>query len=308
MEKTYNLFKKYLPPIITLTVIGMLFGILTFINYYNHATMTLDFLQVIPVFTVIFIVIALAISCVFTSKVENLHLSRLKKNSGFSKFSALLAAILASALFFYNFFKFVQQPGATSALMIMRLMVFIPFIAYLIITILPKKFRKKTIVLPTWVKPTTSVCTLIWCLLSLLAIYFHSGASVTNMFKLIYIFYYIFVSLFFLFEVKFDMLTSRGHRGYILFALVLFVYTCVIGGSITVSMFLGQLRITVISDFEIFLSFAMGLYAISKVIAMQTTLKFVMKKRSSGEGHRHHHHHHRSHSSKNTEQVNEATE
>ena len=48
-----------------------------------------------------------------------------------------------------------------------------------------------------------------------------------------------------------------------------------------------------ISLFEIFLAFALGLYALGKMIAMQQTMRFVMKKHgNSGHSHKHHHHKH----------------
>ena len=48
MEKTYNLFKKYLPIILVLCFIGLVFGILSFVYYYNMSTVSINFKNVIP--------------------------------------------------------------------------------------------------------------------------------------------------------------------------------------------------------------------------------------------------------------------
>lgn len=294
MEKIYNLFKKNLPIIFILSLVGLVFGILTFVYYYNPSTVSINFKNVIPIFAVIFIALAIGVSIYFTVKVDKLHLSRIKKNSGFSKFAALLAATLAAALFFFNFFKFVLEPSSFSIIMILRLIVFVPFIAYLIIGIIPKKIKKVRIELPKWLKPVTSTCTLLWSILSLMTIYFWNSGGLTtaNLFKNVYIFYYILATVFFLFEIKFELF-APSHRAYIISALLLFVYTFSVTGSIMVAKFLGQLSVVTVSDFEIFLSFSIGIYALSKLIAMQQTLKFVMKK--GGSSHRHHHHHHHHH-------------
>ena len=296
MQKTYSVFKKYIPIILLTSSLSLIFGMLTFLYYFDEPTMTINIKNVIPIFTIMLIVIAFSFVCIFTGKVKRFTLTKLKKTFGFSKFAALLAATLAAASFFFDFFRFVDQPATFSAFRIIRLLIFIPFIAYFIINVIPKKIKRKKIILPVWLKPFAAIGTLIWCVLGLVMIYFWSAPvtdpelSTINIFKLAFIFQYILVTLFFAFEIKFELL-SPVPKAYIFFAGTLFVYSFTIIGSIMLTtIWSDSNNLSGISLFEIFLAFALGLYALSKLIAMQRTMKFVMSKHS-GETVRHHHHH-----------------
>ena len=298
MERVYNLFKKYLPIILIVSSVALAFGLLSLLYYYNDSTVSIAFKNVIPIFTVLFIVIAIIVSVLFTSKINRLHISRIKKSFGLCKFASLLAATLAAALFFFDFFRFVISPSQFSSLRIVRLIVFIPFIIYIVLNVIPKKFKKRRIELPTWLKPTTAVCTMIWCVLGLLMIYFWGELPTTNLFKLIFLFYYIIVALFFMFEIKFELFSPVA-KAYVIFAAILFIYGFAVIGPLMLAKFFGRLTAVTISEFEIFLAFSLGIYAFAKLMAMQQTMQFVMKKNGHSH-HGHHHHHHHKHT-KNTD-------
>ena len=302
MEKAYNLFKKFLPIVITLSLVSLIFGLITMINYYNSYTVSIDFANVIPIFAIIFIVASFATAIYFSVKVEAPQIKRLKKSSGFSKFATLLVAILAIALFLYDFLKFVDQPALSFSTQsklfkTLRLLVFVQFIVYLVIGILPKKIKHKKIEIPKWIKPFTAVCTVIWCILGIASIYFFNGLATTNLFKIIFVFYYIALTVFFLFESRFEIF-GTGHKAYMISSLIMFIYSIAIVGSIMSAQFLGYLSEVSISEFEIFLAAALGIYALSKLFAMQQTMKYIINKDESGSGR---HHHHRHHSSSNKE-------
>lgn len=291
MEKVYTLFKKYLPIILIVSSIALVFGLLSLIYYYNESTVSISFKNVVPIFTVILATIAVIVSILFTSKVDKLHITKIKKSFGLCKFASLLVATLAAALFFFDFFRFVLNPGQFSSLRIIRLLVFIPFIAYIVINVIPRKIKRKRVELPGWLKPISAISTIIWSILGLLMIYFWDELPTTNIFKLIFLFYYIIVILFFMFEIKFELLTPCV-KGYIITALLLFVYTFAVIGPLMIAKFLGRLTAVKISEFEIFLAFALGIYAFAKLMAMQQTMHFVMKKGARSHGHHRHHHHH----------------
>ena len=307
MEKIYNLFRKYLPIVLAVSSIALVFGLLSLLYYYNESTINIDFMNVVPIFTVILTAIAIIISIVFTSKVDKLHITKIKKSFGLCKFASLLAATLAAALFFFDFFRFVLNPGQFSSLRIIRLLVFIPFVAYIVINVIPRKVKSRRIELPHWLKPTTAICTIVWSILGLLMIYFWQELPTTNLFKLIFLFYYIIVTLFFMFEIKFELLTPVV-KGYVITALLLFVYTFAIIGPLMIAKFLGRLTEVTISEFEIFLAVALGIYAFAKLVAMQQTMRFVMKNSGTSTKHHHRHHHHHHHH-KHTEKpvTDEAT-
>ena len=297
MEKTYNLFKKFIPAIIIIASVGMIFSLFTLLYYYNPALKSIEFKNVIPIFTALIFASAVIVSLVFTIQTKKIHITRIKKTSSMSKFAALLSVALGTALFLFDFIAFVIYPSTTSPLKILRLLVFIPFIAYLVIQIIPTKFKKKHVRIPNWIRVATSICAITWCILGLLAIYFWTGLEITNVFKVMHMFYYVFTVLFFLFEIKFELISQKSYKGYMLSALTLFSYTFITSGAIIITKFLGGLKEITISDFEMFMPLALGLYALSKMIAIQNTIKFVISKdkQTIHEHHHHHRHHHHSH-------------
>ncbi len=302
MEKTYNLFKRFLPIIFITSAIGLIFALFTLMYYYNGATKSIDFKNVIPIVTLIVFVVAIIVCIIFTVKTDKIHITKIKKSSSMSKFATLLSVALATALFLFDFIKFVIEPNTTSTLKIFRLLVFVPFIAYLVLEIIPTKIKRKRVQIPNWLSITTSICTIVWCILGLLAIYFWTGLETTNIFKLQHIFYYVFAVLFFLFEIKFKLISQKGCRGYILTSLILFSYTFITSGAIIIVKFTGGLNEITLSDFETFMPLALGLYALSKMIAVQETIKFVMKKeRQTIHEHKHRHSHRNDKPSASTE-------
>lgn len=303
MEKTYNLFRKFLPIIIGCALVGFAFSLLTLIYYYNDSTISINFLNVMPILTILIFLGTIALVIYFSLKIKSLGLAKIKKSFGFSKFAASLTAALAAALFFFDFFRFVQTPTTSSPLRIARILIFIPFIAYFVVNMLPSRIKRKKLVLPRWLRPLTSTCALIWAIIGLLMVYFWGGLPAGNVFRLIHTFYYILLIVFFMFEAKFEFFAPMP-RAYIMSSLLLFVYSFVLTGSITLTKVLGGVESVSISDFELFLSFSIGIYALSRMICVMQTLKFVMSK-SSGSHRRHRHHHH--HTASSSVQAAKAT-
>ena len=293
MNKVYNLFKKFLLIVIILSSVTALFGLLSMIYYYSKDTVSINFKNVIPIFTVILFLIAIATVIYFSFKVDDIRISKIKKSFGFCHFAAALSAALAAALFLFDFFRFVQTPTTSSGLRILRLLAFIPFILYLILGMIPKKFHKKRIHIPVKIKYIACIGALVWAILGLLMIYFWDGLPITNFFKITHLFFYVFLLLFLVFEIKFELLTPTP-KMYVLFSMLLFVYATVINGSVMLAKFFGFIEEVTISEFEIFLAFALGIYALSKMIAIPKTIKFIKDKGHSHHRHRHHRHHHNS--------------
>lgn len=286
MTKTYNLFKKFIPIIVSLAVVSALFGLLTMIYYYHGDTITIDFKNVIPICTVLFFLLAVGTVIFFSVKVKSIHIAKIKKSFGFCHFAAALTAALAAALFFYDFFRFVIAPSTLPTLRILRLIPFVPFILYLILGMIPKKIRKKRIHIPISIKYIASIGAITWAVLGLLLIYTWNILPMSNYFKITHLFFYVLLLLFLAFEIRFELLTPAP-RLYILFSFLLFVYTMSITGSVMLAKFFGYVQEVAITEFEIFLAFALGIYALSKMIAIPRTMKVVMDKERSQR--RHHH-------------------
>lgn len=315
MEKTLKLFKKFLPIIIITSMIGLVFGFLTLLYYYNNSIPKIDFKAVIPILTILILVFAIALAVLFTIKTDKLHIARIKKDASFSKFACALTAVMTAALFLFEFFRFVMYPTifATQPEKILRLFVFVPFVIYFIIQMLPKKFKRQAIVLPKWLKPLCSVCAILWSVCSLVSIFRWTGLPIKNEFKLMFIGYNIIALIFFLSEAKFELL-KPSHRFYMLSALILFVYTSILSGSIIIAKLLGRLDAVTLSEFELICSITIGIYALSKMFAIIHTLKYLKERSSSSvysskfdKGSHHHHHHHRHRSGKDVKKT-DATE
>ena len=278
MKKTYKRFNSYLLAISITAAVGLIFALFSLLFYYNADLKSIEYKNVIPILTVIIFAIAVVFAVVFTAQTDTIHITKIKKNSSILKFATLLSVALSVALFLYDFIFFVIYPNESSPLKIARLTVFLPFIAYLIIEVIPTRMHRRVFRIPTWLKVITSLSTIIWCVLGLLAMYFWSALATTNIFKLHHMFYYVLAVLFFMFEIKFELISHKGHRGYMLSALVLFSYTFISTGAIIIVKFAGGLVGVNISNFEMFLPLAIGLYALSKMIAIKNTINFVMKR------------------------------
>lgn len=310
MKKTHRLFNNYLLAIAITSVIGLIFALFTLLFYYEPLQKSIAFKNVIPIFTIIIFFTAVVLAIVFTIKVDSLHITKIKKSSSSTlKFATLLSAALASALFLFDFITFVIVPSEASPLKVVRLLFFVPFIAYFIIEVIPTRMHRKRIQIPYWAKVVTSLSTIVWCVLGLLAMYFWSGLVITNVFKLHHMFYYVLAVLFFLFEIKFELISHKGYRGYMLSALVLFAYTTISTGAIIIVKFGSGLVGVDISNFEMFLPIAIGLYAFSKMLAIKHTIKYVMKRDQQtihrhSHHHSHHHHHHHDETKDDIQVVN----
>ena len=296
MEKTYNLFKKFIPIIILLSFLGLIFGIFSLIYYYNDYTISISFGNVIPIFAISFAVLAIVAYVILVIKTPTIHIKRLKKDLGFSKFAAALAAALVTALFLFDFIKFILPSTSLMTLKIVRLPVTIPFIIYFILELVPSKLRRKKINIPSWLPPICSLCAIAWCVIGLLSIYFWSGEGslpTTNIFKLLHMLYYAVAILFFLSEMGFSYF-AKGHRFFIIASFTLFVVSFVSTGSVMIGMFFNLIPSVTISEFEVITAFTLGIYALSKMLSVPYTIKYVISREGSRHHQQHHHHHHHS--------------
>ena len=297
MKKTYDLFRKYILIILILAFIGVIFGTLSLIHYYNDNTMSISFIQPIPIFAITFFALTVCAYVILAVKTPSLHVKRLKRDSGFSKFASALAAALVAALFLFDFVRFISPGTSLMTTKIVRLPVSVPFIIYFVIELIPSKIKRKKISIPSWLPPLCSFCAVAWCIVGLLSIYFWSGVGslpTTNFFKITHMLYYLVAAIFFLADFSFSHL-GKGHRLYVLSAFTLFTITAIFTGSTTIAKFAGLLTHMNISQFELVTAIAIGIFALSKMLAVPFTIKYVMKREGSS-GHSHHHHHHHHHS------------
>lgn len=274
MQKTLNLFKKMLPIIISLTMGAFFFGLLSFIYYYNNATMSVNFKSIISIIYIIFTACAYGTAIAFSVKAKHIHIRKIKRTNNFFKFSSLLAAIMATALFLFDFFRFVTVESLSSSWRLVRLIFFIPLICHIVIGLIPKKYKRHTIVVPKWLKIASSVGSVLWSIFGLLTIYFWNALPTTNFFKLMHVFFYLFAILFFLFEAKFELL-KPNHRLYIFFSLALFIHSVTFVGTTMFAKLFGSLSKVALSEFELVCALCIGIYALSRVYSIAVTLRHI---------------------------------
>ena len=293
MEKTYVTFKRFILLILVLSALSIVFGAFSLVHYYDSDTISIQFKNVIPIFSIVFAGLTVIAFVVLTIKTPNLHIKRLKRDSGFSKFAAALAAALVTALFLFDFIRFISPSSSLMTIKIIRLPVSIPFIVYFVLELIPSKFKRKRISIPDWLPTLCSICAVAWCVIGALSIYFWSALPITNFFKISHMLYYILGALFFLSDFAFNHL-GQGHRLYIFTTCSFFALVAIFTGSTAIGKFTGLLPNMGISQFELVTALSLGVFALSKLIAIPYTLKYVMKK----EGRSGHHHHHHSRTSK----------
>ena len=309
MEKTLSLLKKAIPAIITLSLFGLVFGLFAIIYYYNPATISIELGNVIPIFAITFLVLAFIVTTVLVVKIPNIHVKRLKRDLGFSKFSSALAGALVLALFLFDFIKFILPTTTIPAFKVARLIFSVPFVTYFVLELIPTKIKRKKVFIPDWVPQIASLGAVAWCILGLLATYFWSGKyalPTTNIFKLLHMLYYAVAALFFLSEICFNFF-HKYHRLYIFSGFALFIVSFILTGSTMLGVFMNKVPGMNISEFEIIAGVTIGIYALSKMISIAHTIKYLIKKGESGGSHHHRHHHHH-HSSKPSEQADVAAD
>ena len=70
MEHNHKLFKKYLPIIIILSLVSLVFGLFALAYSYNSATASVKFDEVIPICWLAFIAISVIVAIVFSFKLD----------------------------------------------------------------------------------------------------------------------------------------------------------------------------------------------------------------------------------------------
>ncbi len=273
-KKTYKTMNIFLPIILGLGLLTVPFGILTFIFNYNSVTKNVNFAQVAPVLFLIILAGAIGVSIALTVKVKTFHITRLKRDSAFLKFASLLASIMVLVLFAYDFYKFLFTTDIISVLKIIRLVFAFPFAIHLFLSFLPRRINRRPVQVPKWLSLGCAISSILWSLIGLMALYFSSIPQ--NFFTITHTLFYVIVVLYFLFEIKFQFINQGSTRAHLITALLLFAFTMAVACSATIALMAGKISNVGISAFEFVCAWSLGLYALSRIFAVKSTLKHVL--------------------------------
>lgn len=276
MNKTYKLLTKNTAFIFLATLLSIFLGLLTFLFYFDSTTSTIAFGNVIPILFILSIVGTLALSVLTTVKAKHFGVSKIKRSSSFFKFSSYLVCAMLVLFFFYDLFIFILQPAQITFLRSVRIVLFIPMIAHIVISVLPNKIKRTKIEISQPVRIVAGIGAVLWAVVSLLTVYFDYAILTNNVFKTILIFVYLLASLFFLYDAKF-ILIKPCPKPFVLSSLALFIVTFSFTLGALIARMFGKTGSLGISEFEIIVSLALGIYAFSKLCAFINTMKFIME-------------------------------
>lgn len=287
MKKAYEIFKKLIPYVIVGAVITTIFGIVAYGLNYNKATSTFIVPEVCSLLFIGFLAVTVGYVIFFSIKSRHLHITKIRKNSNFLKLTSWLTAAVLVLLFIFETAKLIAEPyieDATgfNAWRVIRYILTLPFAAYFIIEAFPKKIKKTKINFPNWLRYTLSICAILWCVSGLLSIYFSDFMTTTNVIKNFQIILYLVFSVFFVFEGKFEHL-KPNNVGYLITSLLSFVLSMGLGLSTIISLAAGFISTyKCCSEIELTTYAVIGIYALSRVFAILSTMKHVIDHDETG--------------------------
>ena len=319
MKQAYKFLTKHLFYFLLCAIACAGTGSLAMYLGYNSTT---SWLQVSGACTILFAIIILATiayAIFIAVKLPSCRIARIKKKYTFLKITSILGFVLLFFMFLRETWTLIlatyqdAQETFFSTWRFLKYAASLPASVYFLFMALPSRTRRrKRIEIPKLLQYITTVGVIAWGVFGLLAAYFYDIMSFKNILKIWQLLIYLAFIVFFLFEAKFIHLNDgkRTHRGYIFTGLLSFIVAMAFSLSTTISMIFRIVPTDTgisFSAVEVFTSFAIGLYALSRIYGYVNTLRAIVYNSdtpSSSKFHGHHHHsHHHHHSSNDTDTV-----
>lgn len=287
MKQGYKFLAKHLPILTCCSLATTAMGVVAMKLGYNAVT---SWLQPLGVCTIIF-----ALMCAFSigyaayisKKVPDIHLAKVKKKSAFLKISSIVSFVMIFFMFSLETRKLILAsysgsiPEFFTTWRVLKYIFAFPASVHFFLMALPSKIkRKKRIKIPKFINYIATLGVIFWSIFGLLSAYFYSQMSIKNILKIWQLIVYLAFILFFLFEAKFDHLNKgkSTSRGFIFAGCLAFILSCAFSLTSTLCMVFRIIPTEskiVFSATEVFTSFAIGLYAFSKIFAYMHTAKIV---------------------------------
>jgi hypothetical protein len=288
MKRVYDFFRKFYWLFILGVILNVAFGLVAFGMDYENEQFVIP--RVGSTLFLIFLISSLGFAIFFAYKAKNLHITKVRNQaSNFLKLASWLSCAIAIFFFVFEsikfiFTKYIDGASAITFPRVARYILTLPLAAYFFLEAFPTKIKKKKIVIPRFLNYILSVCTIIWGIMSILAVYKYEKLSSTNMLKNWQIIFYLVLTLFFLFEAKFKHVNQKGFC-YVLSAASLFILAVSFSITVILSLSFGFIPLDHSESFtevEYVLGFLFGLYAFARLHAMQKTMKHIMDNDDKG--------------------------
>ena len=282
MKKTYRFLRKSIFIILAELVFVALLGSVSFGYLYDISTDTLEFPHVITVLFAIMVVAAIATSVYVCIKSKTIGVSRIKKTNKFILFADGFAVVMMLAFFIYECITSMTYVGSGKGAIVFfrvsRWILSVPALGYFIIQALPKKIRRIKIVVPNYLKLITSVCLILWCIFGVFTTYFATHlANQKDVTKISMMFVYVIISIFFILEGEFELIKTR-HKPYMIMAFVTATASFAFPFAISIAkIFKPAMAWEGLSQPELLVSFAIGVYALAKMFALVSTMGLVIE-------------------------------
>lgn len=284
MRKTCRFLEKFILVVLLELLFVALFGAISFSFMHDEETNTLIMPHIVTIVFLIVILATIGTGIFMSVKAKNICVVNIKKTEPFLMFASTFAAILTLVFFIYECIISIVK-GQMSAYFVFRAtkwVLSLVLVAYFVIQALPKKVGKFRIHIPANAKIGVSICAIAWAVFGVLTVYFNA-LLITDISKISQLLVYASIAVFFVFEGEFENVKAR-HKPYMISAFVCSALTFAFPLGISLAKILGKFSpYGAFSQPELLLSFAIGLYAFAKMVAMIRTMRIVVD--SSSDGH-----------------------
>ena len=253
------------------TVLAVIFASLALCLTYSPDHGNINMKSPYAVFFVTTVLIALVVPPLFVVGFKDLKITRTRRDLIFGRVASMLLLI---GTFAYTLTDMVYMTsGEFEVWRFFRALVAIFVIIFGLLDFLPSKTK-----VSTTVKNFVNGCVPVYTALSILALYFNP-TYVPEYFKILYIMAYSTLTLFFLYDFKWRLVKTNA-KAYTAISAMTFAFTTTVSlasiiGFICKNDYFTQSKITV-SLFEMIFVLILGIYALSKVIAIKKTVEYVI--------------------------------
>ena len=282
MKKTYHLLHKFIFIILAELIFVALLGVVSFAYLYNLSTDSLPYPHVITILFAIMVAATIATSVYVCINSHEIGVTRIKKTNKFILFADAFAVVMMLIFFIYECVTSMtyinKEQNAIVFFRVSRWIISIPALGYFIIQALPKKIRRTRVVIPDYLKLIASVCLILWCILGVFTTYFASHlTNPKDITKITMMFIYVIIAMFFILEGEFELIKAR-HKPYMIAAFTTATVTFAIPLGISIAkVFKPSMAWEALSQPELLVCAAIGIYALAKMFALVSTMALVIE-------------------------------
>lgn len=283
MRKTCRFLERLILVILLELFFVAVLGVISFSFMHDSQTNTLVMPHFVTIVFLLMILGTIGTGIFMALKPKKLCVTSIKKSEPFLLFAAAFAAIMMLVLFIYEAIINILK-GQINAYFFFRAAKWVfSFVTafYFIVQSLPKKLGPFKIRIPSTLKIAISICAIVWAIFGVLTVYFNA-LLINDISKISQLLVYASIAVFFVFEGEFENVKAR-HKPYMISAFICATLTFAFPLGISIAKILDKYSAYgAFSQPELILSFAIGLYALARMIAMIRTMRIVVDGSSDG--------------------------